>query len=40
MGSAATLNSDNSKYLSGEKMGGGGGPMQKQIVFITPLVYP
>lgn len=39
MGSAATLNSDNSKYLSGEKMGGGG-PMQKQIVFITPLVYP
>ena len=38
MGSAATLNSDNSKYLSGEKMGGGA--MQKQIVFITPLVYP
>ena len=38
MGSAAALSSDNSKYLSGEKMEGG--PMQKQIVFTTPLVYP
>lgn len=36
MGSAATLNSDNSKYLSGEKMGGGGPNAKADCFYNSP----